>query len=480
MVSAQNVTFEVHEPLPEAWADGLLTARCVVVAQPAGPLQPVSGAALIKAVTNVDAATGIVALSDLEVKNASFPGPLDQSAAWHEQLRELLPGKIKTVALARLESGQAVVQARQKAGAAAAVEVPRILISEKPAVLVYIDGDPRYVPIKDTGWTGVVNTTVLLLKDATGTLYLRLYDGWVSAASLQGPWKVAPKPPFAARIEQAALATGRLNLLPGKPDANGKGPTLSSKRLPQIMVSTQPAALIVLDGPARFVGVPGLPLEYATNTSAHVFRDIQSSTLYVRVGGNWFRAKVVTGPWEHVPVTSLPSAFSAIPDNHPKRGVKTAIAQAQTSGSPAADGMTVVAADPLSARLNVVMNGDPVMEPIRGTQLNRVANASVPIIQVDINNWYAVQNAVWFHSSMATGPWTLTNYVPPEIYAIPPTSPIYHAIHSRVLSSSSDVVYYGYPTTGSLAPEGGATGVEDQGADYQYTPPSSLHWGWFY
>ncbi len=179
-------------------------------------------------------------------------------------------------------------------------------------------------------------------------------------------------------------------------------------------------------------------------------------------------------------MTSLPSAFSAIPDNHPKRGVKTAIAQAQTSGSPAADGMTVVAADPLSARLNVVMNGDPVMEPIRGTQLNRVANASVPIIQVDINNWYAVQNAVWFHSSMATGPWTLTNYVPPEIYAIPPTSPIYHAIHSRVLSSSSDVVYYGYPTTGSLAPEGGATGVEDQGADYQYTPPSSLHWGWFY
>src|SRR4029077_17347537 len=99
-------------------------------------------------------------------------------------------------------------------------------ISEKPAVLVYIDGDPRYVPIKDTGWTGVVNTTVLLLKNASGTLYLRLYDGWVSAASLQGPWKVAPAPPIAARIEQAALATGRVNLLPGRPDANGRKPSL--------------------------------------------------------------------------------------------------------------------------------------------------------------------------------------------------------------------------------------------------------------
>jgi hypothetical protein len=440
----------------------------------------VNGLVVIKGITEVDAAAGIVSLQDLKVKGTEFSGPANKTQGWQEFLRFALPDKIKTVSLASLQSGQDVVKTRQQASAATDITAPTIVFSEKPAVLVYIDGDPRYVPIKDTGWTGVVNTTVLLLKDATGTLYLRLYDGWVSAGSLQGPWKVAPKPPFAARIEQAALATGRLNLLPGKPDANGKGPTLSSKRLPQIVVSTQPAALIVLDGPPRFVGVPGLPLEYATNTSAHVFRDIQSSTLYVRVGGNWFRAKVVTGPWEHVPVTSLPSAFAAIPDNSPKRGVKSALAQAQAPGSASADGMTVVAADPLSARLNVVMNGDPVMEPIRGTQLNRVANASVPIIQVDINNWYAVQNAVWFHSAMATGPWTLTNYVPPEIYAIPPTSPIYHAIHSRVLSSSSDVIYYGYPTTGSLAPEGGATGVEDQGADYQYTPPSSLHWGWFY
>jgi hypothetical protein len=126
------------------------------------------------------------------------------------------------------------------------------------------------------------------------------------------------------------------------------------------------------------------------------------------------------------------------------------------------------------------MSGDPVLEPIRGTQLNYVANASVPLIQVDINNWYAVQDGVWFHAAEATGPWTVTNHVPPEIYAIPPTAPIYHAIQSRAISSSTDVVYYAYPTGVALPSEGGAIGVEDQGADYQYTPPSSLYWGWFY
>jgi hypothetical protein len=142
--------------------------------------------------------------------------------------------------------------------------------------------------------------------------------------------------------------------------------------------------------------------------------------------------------------------------------------------------LNVVAADPRTATLSVSLDGDPVLEPIRGTQLNYVANASVPIIQIDIDNWYAVQNGVWFRSTEATGPWTVTNRVPPQIYAIPPGVPIYHAIHSRVMASSTDVTYYGYPGAGSHFGEGGATGVEEEGGDYQYTPPSGMSWGWFY
>jgi hypothetical protein len=141
---------------------------------------------------------------------------------------------------------------------------------------------------------------------------------------------------------------------------------------------------------------------------------------------------------------------------------------------------TIVAADSSAATLSATMSGDPVLQPIPNTQLNYVANASVPIIQVDINDWYATQDGVWFHSTQATGPWTVTTYVPPEIYAIPRNTPIYHAIQSRAIASSTDVTYYGYPTAGSLRPQGGAIGVEDQGADYMYTPPSSLHWNWVY
>ena len=55
--------------------------------------------------------------------------------------------------------------------------------------------------------------------------------------------------------------------------------------------------------------------------------------------------------------------------------------QTPTSGSD----MKVVAADPGTATLDLNMAGDPVLEPIRGTELNYVANSSVPIIQIDIS-----------------------------------------------------------------------------------------------
>ena len=49
----------------------------------------------------------------------------------------------------------------------------------------------------------------LLLKDPAGSFYLHLYDGWVSAESLDGPWAIAPSPPGTLELEQAARASGR-------------------------------------------------------------------------------------------------------------------------------------------------------------------------------------------------------------------------------------------------------------------------------
>ena len=477
VLTSEGTNFQLHEPVVESWNQGILTARSVVVAQPANKGPSVPGSVTIKALTEADAATGLATLVNTEVLGVSFPAAADKTQAWHEFLRFAVPPQIKTLPVAMLESGQKIAKARQDAAAAAEVTAPRIIVSTRPAILAYIDGEPRYVPVKGTGMMGVLNTRVLLLKDTQGNYFLHLYNGWVRAPSLDGPWEISPGPPETRGLEQAARETGRANFLLGKADAQGRTPVLVADRLPDIIVVTQPTALIVLDGAPRYTTVAGTTLQYAINTSAHLFRDVTSGDVYVRVDGFWFRAPDINGPWWHVPTASLPAGFTAIPDDSPKRSVKASIVGGPV---PSSSDMSVVAADPRTATLSLNMAGDPVMEPIPGTKLNYVANASVPVIQIDINNWYAVQNGVWFYATEATGPWTVTSKVPPEIYTITPSVPIYRAIHSRVMSTSTDVTYYGYPGPGAWASQGGAIGVEEQGDDYQYTPPSGMAWGWFY
>jgi hypothetical protein len=473
LLTYEGTAFRVHEPVVETVNDGILTARSVVTAQASGQGRMALGSMTMKAVAEVDSAAGMALLADTEVLRVSFPPGVDTTQAWQEFLRFAAPPKIRTVPLATLESGRKVAEARQRAAAAATAPAIHIIVSERLAVLVYIDGDPRYVPVKGTDLMGVLNTRVLLLKEPQGSYYLHLYNGWVRAASLEGPWETAPNAPDTRGLERAVRESGRANLLLGKAGTDGRSPVLSDGRLPDVLVATVPTALIVLDGSPRYTSVAGTTLQYAVNTSAHLFRDAASGDLYVRVDGFWFRASDINGPWRHAPAASLPAGFSAIADDSPKRGVKASIAGAQTPT--AGSDMKVVAVDPGTATLDLNMAGDPVLEPIRGTELNYVANSSVPIIQIDINNWYAVQNAVWFFATDVPGPWTVTSRIPTEIYSIPPGTPIYHAIHSRVMSSSTDVTYYGY----SGGP-GGAVSDEEQGADYQYTPPSGMSWGWFY
>jgi len=481
-IPGPSATLAVHEPIIDAWNDGILTARSLVLAQPNGAGRVVQGSATIQAAGEADRATGVVNLIDPQVLNVSFP-PVEGAlpAEWGEVIRSALPGSIQTIDLPRAQAGQRTAQARQRATASAPPpeSVPNILVSETPAVLVYIDGPPRYVKVPDTSLEGMVNTRALMVRDAQGTYYLHLYDGWVSASSLNGPWQVSADPPQSGPLMRAALDGGTWNLLPGKPDSAGHLPVLGNG-LPRIVVTQDHTALIVVDGAPQFVRMPNSDLWYAVNTSAHLFRD-GAGAFYARIGGNWYRSQSLDGKWQYVAASALPRDFYGIPDDNPKAGVSAALVRARTGAPAPVSQSNVVAANRQTTQLNLIISGDPVLKPIPGTELNFVANASVPVIQYDIDSWYAVENGVWFWSSRATGPWTVTSDIPPEIYAIPPTVPIYQAIHSRVLAASTDVVYYDYAGGGpTYRSEGGATGVEDQGADYQYTPPAGMYWSYHY
>src|SRR4029077_6716242 len=175
----------------------------------------------------------------------------------------------------RLEADLAIVQ-KQEATSTVPIrnQPPAIVFSLQPAVLVYVYGEPRYGPVKDTRLSRLINTRVLLLRDDKGTYYLHLYNGYVQAPALNGPWTVAARAPAGAgTAEKEAGGTGSLDLLEGpKNPESGARPVLERGDVPQIYVATRPTELIVTQGAPDYVPIEGTQLLYVKNTDANVFR----------------------------------------------------------------------------------------------------------------------------------------------------------------------------------------------------------------
>ena len=165
----------------------------------------------------------------------------------------------------------------------ARVEVPNIIFSASPALLVLIEGDPVYQNVDGTALQRIVNTKVLILRDEVGGHYLKILDGWMQAYSLGSWWEVTSVPPEGADIAlRRAVAAKDVDLLDGgKAKAAFARLSLADGLTPAIFVSTKPAVLVATDGPARFVNVPGTSLDYVANTTrdrSSGSRPIRSST----------------------------------------------------------------------------------------------------------------------------------------------------------------------------------------------------------
>src|SRR6185503_3849105 len=89
-------------------------------------------------------------------------------------------------------------------------------------------------------------------------------------------------------------------------------------------------------------------------------------------------------------------------------------------------------------------DGAPQFQPIEGTPLSYAVNTPTPVIQVDPNTYYSVENGVWFVSTSPGGPWVVATSVPAVIYSIPPSSPLFYVTYARVYGSTPDQVYVGY------------------------------------
>jgi hypothetical protein len=122
-----------------------------------------------------------------------------------------------------------------------------------------------------------------------------------------------------------------------------------------------------------------------------------------------------------------------------------------------------------TATTTVSYAGDPVFKAVEGTPLSYAVNTATPVIKVADDVFYSVVNGVWFLAGAATSPWVVADSVPPAIYTIPPSCPVYYATNVYVYGSTPDVVYAGY-TPGYFGPCLSTDGVVVFGTGFWYPP----------
>lgn len=468
----------VYQPQINSWNGNQLDFRAALAYKRDKSQDQAFGVIVATTRTDVDRVRRNVVFNDLAISKVDFPTLPDRGAAFRAELQKEFAAKIRMMPLDQLQASLAAAGIKPPP-----VEVannpPQVIVSNSPAILVPIDGAPVLRPVEGSnGFQRVINTRALILKAPGEPQYfLRVYDGWLMATSLDGPWTQ----PFIAptgidAVARAVAATAAVDVLDGGRRASPK-PSLA-QGVPAIVTTQVPTELVVFRGAPDFAPIVGTQLKWATNTTSDVIVDGATGQYYVLLAGRWFRAAALSGPWSFVASDALPADFARIPPASLAGAVLPAVA-----GTPQARAAAVTNAIPQTASVPrkdgptfaPKFDGAPQFADIPGTALAYAVNAGVPVIRTAPDGYYAVKAGIWFTAKNPAGPWTLATAVPDAIYAIPPSSPVYFATYVRIYGATPDVVFTGY-TPGYLGAYVAPGGTVVYGTGYAHAPWIGSAW----
>ncbi len=480
-VKSGAATLTVYQPQLDTWDGYHLIGRVAVQVTTGNPPRNSYGIVNLSAHTLTDKGTRVVTISGAQVAKSNFPSATaEQARSWANTIARDLSDKSRTIALDRFEQQLAIAGDSQMSGnKPLRHDPPHVIFSPLPAILIYIDGAPVYHNMQGTGFDRVINTRPLIVRDGNGDHYIKLLDGWMRSATLNGPWTVISSPSAALNTAfKQASAAHLIDPLTGQAASDKPTPSLKTV-VPTLYVVTTPTELIVTDGAPKYAPIAGTQLLYAENTTGHIFKYIVDNRTYILVSGRWFRASNEQGPWEYVSANTLPPDFAKIPDDSAVENVKASVA-----GTTQAAEAAIAATIPQTAAVKISgttltqprFDGSPVYKPIPETSLQYVANTSTPIISISGQSLYALQNGVWFTASSLNGPWIVATSVPPAIYTIPPSSSLYYVTFVRIYAVTDTTVYVGYTPGYQGAYIDPVTGVVVYGTGYIYDPWISTVW----
>ncbi|MCW5966624.1 MAG: hypothetical protein KIT83_21480 [Bryobacterales bacterium] len=196
-----------------------------------------------------------------------------------------------------------------------------------------------------------------------------------------------------------------------------------SSDTPRIFVSRTPAILLQFDGPPMWLPVEGTKLSMGVNTNWDSFYDNKSTFYYLLAGDLWLASHdIYAGEW--VIPKSLPKEIKHVPHTpdfelvwknlpykpNPDRSIPKVFFTEQ------------------AAEL-VLLEGDPVLEPIDGLELAWVRNtASDLFYHTGEKRYYLVIAGRWFTAAKPEDYWRSATTLPDALSRIPEDHPRGHVL----------------------------------------------------
>ncbi|MGA9568364.1 MAG: hypothetical protein WBS19_22780 [Candidatus Korobacteraceae bacterium] len=464
-----------YQPQVDDWNNyQTINARLAFTITPTGGKTQV-GVLAVQMQTSVNMDTHTVLLSNPQINGVTFPS-LDPATS--EQMGTLVrtflnPAATMNISLERLVAS--VKKTKTPPSTELNNEPPTIYISMRPAILLLVNGTPVMEKIANSNLQFVVNANWPLFQVQNASqYYLFNGKGWMTSSSVSGTWTATSQLP--AGMSQVPANSNFASLKPYIPAP------ASSGAAPVVYYSATPAEIIVFSGPPQWTAIPGTQLSYGSNTGSPVFKYAPTGAYYFLTSGRWFTAARPLGPWTFA-TYNLPPDFAKIPVNSPVGSILASV-----PGTPEAEDAVLIAQIPTTVTVNpataasevrVSYVGSPQFLPITGTTMSYATNTPNRVIQVGAE-YYLCYQGIWFVGSTPQGPWQTAQLVPPDIYTIPPSSPVYNVTYvvQQPLPDGNVQASYTAGYMGAFITGAAVGAIVASGTGYYYPP--YVYGGFYY
>jgi hypothetical protein len=462
LTAPDGTRIKLYEPQSESLSGGVLKFRSAISVQAEGQDEPVFGTQWSVANVSTDASGHSLTLKSVKVPNLKLASDTDDARINYLRavLEAQMPEVMSTLDADQVNRSIAIKGEEKKQASKLNNDAPDIIYTDRPSMLVLIDGEPKWQQNADWGLDAVVNSPFTIVRQ-NGQVYLYGGKRWYQAVDVKGPYSTAGSVTSELRkVEDAVDALDNSN-----PGYANKGSDAGVEK--DIIVSTHPAELVQTRGEASLTPIDGTGLSYVSNSDNDIFRDGSDGQYYILLSGRWYRSNKISSGWSYIPSTNLPADFARIPQGSPKDNVLASVAGTDAARDAVMDAQVPQTAkvDRNQASASVTYDGQPQFQDIPGTRMQYATNTQSSVVRYG-NKYFVVDRGVWFEANSPDGPWYVATERPADIDIIPPSSPVYNLKYVYIYDVTPDYVYMGY-TPGYLN-------------TFVYGPTVVYGTGWYY